>query len=1060
MGLFWAAAGGAAQAQSVNLYGGSVSVPTISFANGPMNVNNGATISLGVGSTPVMAYVMDTGSNGILISQDKFNPTGATYVGMGTETLTSDGITYTGKLYTTNVGINNVPAGGGPLTLAATATVTVLDVTSTTTCAKVAPFNCTTNTNPTDIAYMGVGFNRNVSTVTPDVSSQVINTNPFINIVSIGPGHAAATGINQGYIITDSGVTLGLTSANTTGYALVKLTPDPGATPTNQPGTIWGQAPVVLSVGGHAGAGTILPDAGINYAFLTPPVYVGQTTCPGTPQPACLPSNVPVLVYLPGQATPVASYTLTQAGSPLTPTEIALNPPDSTTFLNTGRLFYQGFDYFYDPTNGYVGYYATNAAVTFTPALALTGTVALPDGFQDSLPTYLFGPTIVQEAGTGTISSVVSGPGSLILGSGTLVLQGINTYTGGTIVDGGTLQMGPGASLAPTGALTINAGKFDLNNNDMTIGPLSGAGGVLALGSGTLTVNTSGYSTLASQITGTGGLNIQGNGVLALTGANTFTGPTAISSGTLAVDGQLTSNVTTSGTGTLSGGGQVVGNVVNGGMVAPGVSIGTLSVVGDFSQTASGRYQVEVNGQGANDRLTISGASGTATLGGSVFVAPQAGSYAPKTTYTILSATGGVTGTYASVASSLPFLLPSLSYGTNKVFLSLQIGGFAAAAQTPTQATIGAVLDATVATATGNYATVLGALSTLSAAEGQAVMTSISGQNYAGFSTAGVLTAQLFMSNFAAQAGGGSGGTNRVALAQACDIACDGAPPSGDWGAWGGPIGGLGTIGINAPVGGLTYNLAGFAAGLDRKVTPNLLFGVTAGYTSGTDWVSGFQGSGTSNTVQTGLYGVYSQGPAYLDALVGYAYSSNQMSRPLQIPGLAPMTAQGRTGANQFFGQLETGYRVEVGGTGQAFVTPFARLQGSTSTQNAFNEWGAGSLDLSVAAQTTNSVRSVLGAQLGWAMDMGWLDKLALKVSLGWGHEYADTDRPVTASFAGAPAASFTTYGIAPQRDGAVVGFAANTAIAKAASIYVRYEGNLTGQDSSHALSAGVRMTW
>jgi hypothetical protein len=70
------------------------------------------------------------------------------------------------------------------------------------------------------------------------------------------------------------------------------------------------------------------------------------------------------------------------------------------------------------------------------------------------------------------------------------------------------------------------------------------------------------------------------------------------------------------------------------------------------------------------------------------------------------------------------------------------------------------------ANATGDFATVLGALSTLTATQGQAVLTSISGQNYAGFSTAMVQNAQLFMSNFSAQAGGGGSlrGSSRVAL--------------------------------------------------------------------------------------------------------------------------------------------------------------------------------------------------------------------------------------------------------------------------------------------------------
>ena len=108
--------------------------------------------------------------------------------------------------------------------------------------------------------------------------------------------------------LTNGNVTLGLTSGNTANYALVKLTPHPSATPSNQPGTIWGQAPVTLVVNGQAGNGTILPDAGIPYSFLTPPVYAGQTACTGAAsgQPACLPAGVPVLVYLPGQTTPLA----------------------------------------------------------------------------------------------------------------------------------------------------------------------------------------------------------------------------------------------------------------------------------------------------------------------------------------------------------------------------------------------------------------------------------------------------------------------------------------------------------------------------------------------------------------------------------------------------------------------------------------------------------------------------------------------------------------------------------------------------------------------------------
>ena len=143
-----------------------------------------------------------------------------------------------------------------------------------------------------------------------------------------------------------------------------------------------------------------------------------------------------------------------------------------------------------------------------------------------------------------------------------------------------------------------------------------------------------------------------------------------------------------------------------------------------------------------------------------------------------------------------------------------------------------------------------------------------------------------------------------------------------------------------------------------------------------------------------------------------------------------------------------------------AFVTPFARLQAYTGTQNAFAETSAQSLNLSVAQQTTNSLRSVIGAQIGGAMDLGWREKLALQLRLGWSHEYAESGRPVSATLAGAPADAVHDLGVAPQRDGVVLGLAANTAIAEATRSISVMKVTSPGRTAAHAISAGVRMTW
>ncbi len=657
----------------------------------------------------------------------------------------------------------------------------------------------------------------------------------------------------------------------------------------------------------------------------------------------------------------------------------------------------------------------------------------------------LGGQNLTVTNGRGTFSGTIAdggsfaeSGGSLTLAGGTLNFAGAGTYTGGTAVTGGAFQLSGsltgGLSVGPAGAFTISSGGT-LNNS----GGTAANQGSLAIG-GTMLGDliNAGVTLSTGTITG----DILNTGAYANNGVQT---------------GSLFNYGTASGNGTLSG------NVVNFGTLAPGNSIGTMSIIGNL--TSTGVYSAEVNSAGQSDLISV---SGTATLqGGAVSVYAQPGSdFAPTTTYRILNAAGGVSGAFASVNELYPFLLSSLSYDANNVYLTLAIGGFAAAAATPAQAAVGNVLDANVGNATGDFAQVLSAMATgtLSNAQAQATLQAISGNNYAGFATSMVQGMQLFMNNFANQSGGGGSPiSNRVALAEACDVAgdvaCDGATGT-KWGAWGGAIGGLGTVGAGQPVGSVTYNAGGFAAGLDRAITDSFRLGVTAGYSTGTQWVGDFDGLGRSNTFQAGLYGGFAQDKVYADAVIGYAYTANQMWRNIAIPGLQPRTAFGQTGANQWYGQIEMGYRFDLGSNADAFVTPFGRLQAYTGTQAGFTETGAQSLNLTVAQQTTNSVRSVIGAQLGGAMDLGWREKLMMQLRLGWSHEYADVGRPVTATLAGAPAMPFTTFGVSPQRDGVMLGVSANTAIADATSVYLRYEGDISGQDSAHAVTGGVRVTW
>jgi autotransporter-associated beta strand protein/T5SS/PEP-CTERM-associated repeat protein len=286
------------------------------------------------------------------------------------------------------------------------------------------------------------------------------------------------------------------------------------------------------------------------------------------------------------------------------------------------------------------------------------------------------GTFAINRSDTFTFGGIISGSGAFQQnGAGTTIFTAANTYTGGTTINAGTLQLGSGGSLAPTGALTVNAGgTFNLNSFNQTVGDLSGMGAI-ALGSGTLTAGTANSTTFGGAVSGTGGLVKQGSGALTLSGASSYTGTTNINAGTLVVNGSLASNVFVNAGGTLRGTGSIGSLVVgNGAALSPGNSIGRLTVNGNLVMASAAAYIVEVSSAAA-DRTNV---TGTASLGGAVQLAFLSGTVAHS--YTILSAVGGLNGTTfgALTTTNLPSnFTPSLSYTATDVILNFtaRLGG-------------------------------------------------------------------------------------------------------------------------------------------------------------------------------------------------------------------------------------------------------------------------------------------------------------------------------------------------------------------------------------------------
>ena len=235
------------------------------------------------------------------------------------------------------------------------------------------------------------------------------------------------------------------------------------------------------------------------------------------------------------------------------------------------------------------------------------------------------GNKVIEHAGTGTggirITNVIANGavGTVSVrqnnANGTLDLRSTNTYTGGTVVDAGTLTLASGTGdnrLAATGAVTVNGGILNFGAFSNTVGAVSVNGGTMTNG----TLSGSSYSvtggTITTVLAGAGALTKSGAGTTTLSGSNTYTGGTTVNAGTLTL-GAGDNRLATTGAVTVNGGilnfgafSNTVGAVsVNGGILTNGTLSGS-------SYAVTGGTIAAILAGGA---LTKSG-SGTATLSG------------------------------------------------------------------------------------------------------------------------------------------------------------------------------------------------------------------------------------------------------------------------------------------------------------------------------------------------------------------------------------------------------------------------------------------------------------
>ncbi|MGH6750890.1 MAG: autotransporter domain-containing protein, partial [Bradyrhizobium sp.] len=680
------------------------------------------------------------------------------------------------------------------------------------------------------------------------------------------------------------------------------------------------------------------------------------------------------------------------------------------------------------------------------------------------------------------IPSAINGSGSLTkVGAGTLVLRGANSYGGTTNINVGALEVANGNAIPDMSAVTVASSAVLGIANDETIGSLAGAGKVLSpIGGGgvTLTTGADNTSTAFSGVISNGaalnltmGLTKIGTGAMTLSGNNTYTGATAINGGTLIVDGStVSSSLTTVNAGGTLGGNGIVGNTtINGGTLAPGNSIGTLTVQGSLVFTAASSYMVEVSPVSA-DRVNV---NGTATLGGATVKASfAAGSYVSKQ-YTILSASGGVIGTFGSLASTnMPsILVASLGYDANNVYLNLDLAVSNLPGLNNNQQNVGNALT-NFFNSNGSIPIVFGALTPAGLA--QAAGETASGSQQTTFNAMTQFMGALLdpfiggrgdaaapaanatpFSDEAASAYASSGRKRSGVERDAYGVMTKAAPrnPVFDprWSVWSAGFGGSQTTDGNAALGSnnTTSRVFGLAAGADYVFSPCTIAGFAlAG--GGTNFSVANGGSGRSDLFQAGAFVKHNAGNAYISGALAYGWQDITTDRTVTIAGVDRLRAE--FNANALSGRVEGGYRFVAPWVGGVGITPYAAGQFTSFDLPAYAERvvsGANTFALAYSAKTVTASRSELGLRTDKSFAMPNA-VLTLRGRLAWAHDF-NADRNVAATFQALPGASFVVNGAAQAQDAALATASAEVKWLNGFSLAGVFEGEFSNVTRSYA---------
>ncbi len=673
--------------------------------------------------------------------------------------------------------------------------------------------------------------------------------------------------------------------------------------------------------------------------------------------------------------------------------------------------------------------------------------------------------------------AVTNEAGGVFLQSGSL---------NGTVTNSGQWS---GAGQSNSDVTNTATGSYD-NSGSLT-GSLDNAGTALNSGviNGTVTNEAEGTlansGTINGSIANSGSLTNSGqlNSTIDNAAGATFVNNgavdgTLVNAGTATNDGAVNGDITNAGTlysrgsingslinsGSVEGAGGIAGNFINSGLYSTGDAVAELSVGGNASFLPGSVFAAKVGAAGISDTIAVSG--GLTLSGGTVSVTTLEGFVPGIASYTLITADGGITGTFSAVTNPLggvtgpyPFLGTTLTYtGSSVSVLFSHAGGasFSLAGLTANQRQTGLGADTLPLSSR-----LLATLVLLDFQTAPAALDALSGEIFAGVKTVMTVQADLIRQAVLGRLRADPRDATAAALEESAAVPVypDG-PATGLHAAgmmdglsfWAGGYGGAGNNGGDSPnTADINNTLAGGLIGADYLWPAgegNLRVGLFGGYGGGH---FDLDARASSGTVRGGTFGGY--GALTFDALalrlgVAHTWQSVQTVRTVAFTGYSAVNrASYDAGITQVFG--EAGYRFGLGTTS---IEPFAGLSYTGVTGGDFTETGSDSA-LSGQSGTFATVASTLGARFAVPVTAGF----ALRGDVAWQHVFSNPVPTTTLAFTGA-SSSYSLAGAPVARDALLLGAGVVLETASGLRFDLGYYGQLGSSAQENAVQGTLKM--